>query len=191
MRAPNSTAPSRCDPHPVLTGTICCLMATVSFASALSHAGVKFLAASPETSTYPSLIGALRPPLTRHIGWDTGSGVLLTHAALHAYMQGTTDNPSLSSILETAVRGRQSLPPWGFAGRRRCGKRLSVSISDDARYDFGSAALIGTRAGDVALVEFTNQMFDAFHVDLPGAPRSVTARRCGMSPNLSFCHRVL
>ncbi len=45
-----------------------CLMATVAFASALSHAGVKYLAASPETMLAPGVPSSVAHDIAAHIG---------------------------------------------------------------------------------------------------------------------------
>lgn len=45
-----------------------CLMATLGFASALSHAGVKFLAASPETMLAPGVPTGAVEPIVQHAG---------------------------------------------------------------------------------------------------------------------------
>ena len=45
-----------------------CLMATVAFSSALSHAGVKYLAASPETMLAPGVPTAVAHDIASHIG---------------------------------------------------------------------------------------------------------------------------
>ncbi|MGP6156851.1 MAG: hypothetical protein ACLPYS_04950 [Vulcanimicrobiaceae bacterium] len=45
-----------------------CLMATVAFASELSHAGVRFLAASPETMLAPGVPSGIAHDIAAHIG---------------------------------------------------------------------------------------------------------------------------
>jgi hypothetical protein len=45
-----------------------CLMATVAFSSALSHAGVKFLAASPETMLAPGVPTGVAHDIASHLG---------------------------------------------------------------------------------------------------------------------------
>ena len=49
-----------------------CLMATVAFSSALSHAGVKYLAASPETMLAPGVPTGVAHDIASHIGDPNG-----------------------------------------------------------------------------------------------------------------------
>jgi hypothetical protein len=65
-----------------------CLMASLGFADALSHVGVKYLAASPETMLSPGVPSAVADAIARHPGDARAMAKSVVNAVMH-YTYGT------------------------------------------------------------------------------------------------------
>ena len=66
-----------------------CLMATVAFSSSLSHAGVKYLAASPETMLAPGVPSNVAHDIASHIGDPAG----MAKSVVNTTMETTYGSP--------------------------------------------------------------------------------------------------
>ena len=68
-----------------------CLMASLGFADALSHAGVRYLAASPETMISPGVPTSVADAIAKNAGDPKGMGDSVVHAVMdYRYGSGAT-----------------------------------------------------------------------------------------------------
>lgn len=94
-----------------------CLMATVAFSSSLSHAGVKYLAASPETMLAPGVPSNVAHDIASHIGDPTGMAKSVVNTTMETTYGSPFDgfapaaafdvidlDPAKTAAVQTAVR---------------------------------------------------------------------------------------
>jgi len=113
-----------------------CLMATIAFSSALSHAGVKFLAASPETMLAPGVPSSVAHDIARHEG-DPGAMA----ASVVATTMGTTYGSTYDGFAPAAAFDVIDLDPGKTAAVQAAVKHLDAELTSAAASRTARAAI--------------------------------------------------
>jgi hypothetical protein len=104
-----------------------CLMATVGFSDALSRAGVKFLAASPETMLAPGTPTTVAEDIAKHVGDTAGMAKAVVADAMHA-----TYRTPMGSYKPAAAFDVIDLDPQKIGAMRNAVRTLDRTIATDA-----------------------------------------------------------
>jgi hypothetical protein len=162
-----------------------CLMATLGFASALSHAGVRYLAASPETMLAPGVPTTAAEAIARHPGDPAAMARGLVESAMHARyrVEGETYAPAAAfDVIDC--------DPAKIGSLERAVKRLGGALAREASARPAVARAIRADAKSVpGMVRFTDRslpwradrpaiaLYDTFARDarLPDGVRSAAA----------------
>jgi len=132
-----------------------CLMATVAFSAALSHAGVRYLAASPETMLAPGVPTSVAEDIAQHAGDPAGMAravVARTMSTAYATVYGAKFGPAAAfdvidldpqkiATLEASVTSLDAALRSAASGSRDA----RAAIREDARAIDGMVRFPGTR----------------------------------------------
>jgi hypothetical protein len=139
-----------------------CLMATLGFASALSHAGVRYLAASPETMLAPGVPTTAAEAIARHPGDPAAMAHELVARTMRTRyeMQGDTYAPAAAfDVIDC--------DPSKIGAMERAVKRLDGAIAREASAHPSVARAIRTDAKRIdGMVRFTRENLP-WHADRP------------------------
>lgn len=139
-----------------------CLMATVGFTDALSHAGVRWLAASPETMLAPGVPTTVAEAIVRHPDDPAAMASAVVHATMaHRYL-----SPA-GAYAPAAAFDVIDCDPAKVATMRSAIRKLDGALAKAARTDDGvrAAALDDGRSVD-GMTRFTDQPLP-WHADRP------------------------
>ncbi len=115
-----------------------CLMATVGFSSALSHAGVAYLAASPETMLAPGVPSQVAHDIAAHVGDARG----MAKAVVDTTMDETYDAGGIGSFGPAAAFDVIDLDPAKTASVAAAVRSLDASLTRAATTDPSERAAI-------------------------------------------------
>jgi hypothetical protein len=138
-----------------------CLMATVSFASALSHVGVKFLAASPETMLAPGTPTTVAEAIAQHGDDPEAMARAMVTRTMHARygLDGQAYAPAAAfDVLDLA--------PQKIAAMEHAVGALDATIARDAKDDGVRGAVLEDARSVEGMVRFTRQPYP-WHADRP------------------------
>jgi hypothetical protein len=140
-----------------------CLMSTLGFADALSQAGVKFLAASPETMLAPGVPTGVAEDIARHADDPSAMAKAIVKDTMHTHY----GMPGMGSYTPAAAMDVLDLDPQKMATMRDAVKSLDHALTTAARGSDGSRAAILEDARSVdGMVRF-DQGGLPWHADRP------------------------
>ncbi len=162
-----------------------CLMATESFSYALSRAGVRWLAASPETMIAPGVPTTIAADIAHH----EGNAVAMARAVVHRAMGTRYETPDGERFGPAAAFDLIDLAPQKMAAMKSAVASLDGEVTRDARMPGVRAAIRDDARGVTGMVRFTHQglpwradrpavaLYDALAADdrLPDALRTDAA----------------
>jgi hypothetical protein len=130
-----------------------CLMSTESFSYALSHAGVRYLAASPETMLAPGV-----PTSVAHdIAANEGDPVAMARAVVHRTMTTRYDAGEAGRFAPAAAFDVIDLAPAKIATMERAVANLDGAIASGARNRSVRAAIREDARAVPGMVRFTDE----------------------------------
>ncbi len=140
-----------------------CLMATLSFAGALSHAGVRYLAASPETMLAPGVPTTAAEAIARH----PDDPAAMAHELVEDTMRARYRLGNVAAYAPAAAFDVIDLDPAKIATMERAVKHLDGTIAReaDAKPAVARAVRADAKAVD-GMVRFTNKQLP-WHADRP------------------------
>ncbi len=141
-----------------------CLMSTLGFADALSHAGVKYLAASPETMVSPGVPTTVAEAIAR----NTGDGKAMASAVVDTVMNTRYAGPGFEPFAPAAAFDVLDLAPAKLATAERAIRTFNDDATSAAKDSSARSALRGD-VGDVqGMVRFPDATPDMpWHADRP------------------------
>jgi hypothetical protein len=154
-----------------------CLMATVSFASALSHAGVKFLAASPETMLAPGVPSSVAEAIVHHPDDPQAMAHEMVARTMHTrYALGG------SAYAPAAAFDVLDLAPEKVATMERTVGALDAAIAHDAKTRTVRDAVLDDARSVDGMVRFTEKPYP-WHADRPAEALYDTLARDARLPD--------
>jgi len=138
-----------------------CLMASLGMESALSHAGVKYLAASPETMIAPGVPSAIAEDIAK----NQDDPVAMAHAIVHRTMN-TQYGIGDQSFGPAAAFDVFTLDPQKIAAMEQSVKQLNSSIVAAAK-DPDAKAAIKADGRDIEGMTRSQERGLPWHVDRP------------------------
>jgi hypothetical protein len=139
-----------------------CLMATESFSYALSRAGVRWLAASPETMIAPGVPTTVAADIAHH----ENSPVAMARAVVHRAMSTQYEMPDGERFGPAAAFDVIDLAPRKMAAMQTAVGALDHEIARDAHVRDVRAAIRDDARGVAGMVRFTRQGLP-WHADRP------------------------
>jgi hypothetical protein len=141
-----------------------CLMSTLGFADALSHAGVKYLAASPETMLSPGVPSTV----AEAIAASGGDAKAMAHGVVDDVMRTRYGAPAIGTFAPAAAFDVLDLAPSKIASMERAVK----TFNDDAAREAPDAGVRDALRDDVGSVDGMVRFPDAtpdmpWHADRP------------------------
>jgi len=138
-----------------------CLMATVSFESALSHAGVKFLAASPETMLAPGTPTTVAEAIVKHPDDPQAMAHEMVTRTMHARYGLDGDSYAPAAAFDVL-----DLAPEKIAAMEGAVGALDGTIATEAKSASVRGAILEDARSVDGMVRFTNQPYP-WHADRP------------------------
>jgi hypothetical protein len=140
-----------------------CLMSTLGFADALSHVGVKYLAASPEVMLAPGVPSDVAAAIERHLDDPKAMANAVTSATMHKAYGGANGAWHPAAAFDVL-----DLAPQKIARMENAVKTLNDTIARDARDpEVRNAVRADARTVD-GMARFTDHTMP-WHADRPAA----------------------
>jgi hypothetical protein len=140
-----------------------CLMATVAFSSALSHAGVRFLAASPETMLAPGVPTSVAADIASHIGDPQG----MARAVVARTMSTQYDAGEAGTFGPAAAFDVIDLDPKKIATMQSSIKTLDALLVREAADPQARSAIREDARAIDGMVRFPGSSGMPWHADRP------------------------
>jgi hypothetical protein len=139
-----------------------CLMATVAFSSSLSHAGVKYLAASPETMLAPGVPSNVAHDIASHIGDAAGMAKSVVNTTM-----GTTYGSPFDGFAPAAAFDVIDLDPAKTAAVQSAVSQLNSALTAAAADKSTRAAIREDAKSIDGMVRFPDSQTLPWRADRP------------------------